>query len=243
MLVGASVVTQSHDMVAKSKLGIIEGDARLMRGHPSFDRELYNRKEQIRKESQLKWFLQAQRGEVASGMTVGEVNLAILIPAGGKETQEGIDAVLTGMVTGLWTAFEVLVEQTWNGVVKERPQLKSSMTNKERKQSGFRSLHRVRHLYGYTFRVNEADIFKVLNDDRIDALALTRNILVHTDGVIDEEFDERRKLIPALNCFTQVSRGDKIHLTGNIVCNFLEPIIALGFELVQCIGSWLASNP
>ena len=175
------------------------------------------------------------------------------------------------MVTGLWTAFEVLVEQVWNGVVKERPHLKSSMTNKERKQSGFRSLHKVRSLYGYTFRVNEADIFNVLNDNRIDALALVRNILVHTDGVIDEEFDERRKTVAALSCFTQTVRGDTIQLTGNIVYSLvpiriiplkfaislvrkpidtrysdrhsLEPIVTLGFELVQSVGSWLNSNP
>ena len=243
ILVGASVITQTYDIKAKSLLGISDEDVRITGGHPLFDLAAYREKEQLRKQLQMAWFEKSKRGEVASGMIIGEVNLANMIPAGGNETQEGIDAVLTGMITGMWTSYEVLLEQIWNAVVAERPHIKSSITNKEWKQAGLRSLLKVRRLFGYTFRVNEVEIFRILNDNRIDALALTRNLLIHTDGVIDTEFDSRRASIPGLNCFSSTQCGDKIQLTGNIVCNLLEPTVALGFDLLKHVDLWLIANP
>ncbi|RYD79830.1 MAG: hypothetical protein EOP84_12585 [Verrucomicrobiaceae bacterium] len=234
---------EGFDMLAKFELGIGEGDPSIMRGHPLFDVNRFNAKESLRKAMQLEWFRKTQRGEAACGMTVGEVALGNLIPAGGDETAEGIDAILTGMVTGLWTAFEVLVEDVWKAATAARPVLESSMTDKERQISGFRSTKRIRHLYGFTFRTDESAIFRILNDERIDALSLTRNLIVHTGGIVDAEFDTRRVTIPWLSCFAANKRGDRINLSGQTVHHLLNPIPTLGLDLVQSVDLWLIAHP
>jgi hypothetical protein len=243
LLVGAAVVTQTFDMLATFRLRIQEDDPRIKLGHPSFNLKLYNKKESIRKTMQMAWFQRVKAGETASGMTVGEVALGTMIPAGGDETAEGIEAILMGMITGLWTSFEVLAEEIWNSAVLERPVLVAGITEKEWKASGFRSIRKLRSLYGYTFRKDETGISKVLNDNRIEALALTRNIIVHTGGVIDEQFDRRRGSIEALSCFSITQLGEKIKVTGPIVHDLLRPVAILGLELFRAVDSWLVSHP
>ena len=243
LLVGASIIIQTHDILAKFRLGISEDDPRIKRGHPFFDPVLCAERDHLKMTLQRNWFQRAQAGLCASGMTIGEVNLAGMIPAGGDETREGIEAVLVGMITGMWTAFKVVMERTWKVAVAVRPDLESQITTRERKQTGFRSLKRVRLLYGFTFRKSEAEIFHVLSNDRTDALASTRNLLVHTGGVIDEEFDEKRKTIRALDCFSAIARNKKVPLTGQIVCGLLAPVAVLGFELVRSVDQWLFNNP
>ena len=243
LLVGAATMLQTYEMLARFKLGINGGDPAFLLGHPEFDKDRFAAKESLRKEMQMEWFKRAQAGEEANGMTVGEVALGNMIPAGGDETAEGIEAILMGMITGVWTSFEVLAEDVWNRAVLERPSLEAQITDKEWKSSGFRSTKKLRHLYGYIFRTDETEIFNVLNDDRIDALSLTRNIIVHTGGVIDGDFDGRRATIQALDCFAATPVNQKISLTGPIVLHLLKPMTLLGLQLVKSVDSWLSSHP
>lgn len=243
LLVGGAIVTQTYDMMARQRLGFQADDPQLTPGGPKFNEAGYMEKEMLRKQMQKEWFQMTQKGEATSGMAIGEDALARMIPAGGSETEEGIEAILIAMVTGLWTAFEVMAEEIWNASIVERPLLNASITDKERKATGFRSMKKLRCLYGYTFRTDEGQIFTVLNDDRIDALALTRNLIVHTGGVVDEEFDNRRANIPALACFAKVGRGQKITLTGPVVRDLLNPITSLGLELALAVDMWIVDHP
>jgi hypothetical protein len=83
LLTGASIVTQTFDMLAKFELGIPENDPTTMIGHPNFDQSRHAKKEKLRKEKHKRWFADAQAGKVASGMTVGEYALNLMVPAGG----------------------------------------------------------------------------------------------------------------------------------------------------------------
>lgn len=176
-------------------------------------------------------------------MDVGKDVLTQLLSTGEPETIEGMDAVLKGIGTGAWTAFEVWVEMVWNAATAERPALKESITKKELEESGLRSTKRFRNLYKFTFRSNSAAILGLLNDHRIEALALTRNIIVHTGGKIDTEFDDRRGPMRALDCFSNVKKFDKIELTGPIVESLITPVISAGFDLIKEVDSWIVQHP
>ena len=54
-------------------------------------------------------------------MTIGEVNLALLVPLGKPETEEAIDAILGGMVIAAWTAFETMASDLWVAALNAHP--------------------------------------------------------------------------------------------------------------------------
>lgn len=243
ILLGSVTVTQHFDAIARERLGISVRDPRISSEGEEFDSSLYKSKESLRKELQGDWFKKSQKGNIPCGMDVGKKVLSILLNTGEKETIEGMDAVLKGIVTGAWTAFEVLVEMVWNATVAERPALNLAITPKERNVMGFRSTSKFRKLYEFTFRSNNAAIIGLLANDRIDALALTRNIIVHTGGKIDEEFDSRRGAIRALDCFKKVKKFEKVELTGSMVKDLVTPVISSGFDLIKEVDTWIISHP
>lgn len=244
LLLGAGLALQHFDAEAARSLKLLSTDVLLNKASPSFNPALYEEKEKRRKLLQGKWFEETQKGKIATGMDIGANVLTLLASTGEPETNEGIDAILMGMITGMWTAFEVLVEMVWDGAVRERPNLGyAGMTPKERDASGFRSTKRFRLRYSYTFRTDEKPIFKSLADDRIDALSLTRNIIVHTGGKVDKDFIKRGRNIAALACFSNIPEDEKIKLTGPIVLDLIQPIPALGFQLVKAVDEWITSHP
>lgn len=243
ILLGSAMTTQHFDSLARERLGISVNDSRLNTDETDYDPSFYQAKETLRKKMQGQWFNLSKTGEVPSGIDVGMDILSKLLDTGEPETIEGMDAVLKGIVTGAWTAFEVLVEMIWNAAVAERPSLKQAITTKEMEISGLRSTKRFRKLYEFTFRSDNAPMLGLLADDRIDALALTRNIIVHTGGKIDQEFDTRRGSIRALDCFNNVRKFGKVELTGPITKNLISPVVSAGFDLVEKVDTWIINHP
>ena len=229
-------------MLAKFQLGISEDDPALMIYHPGFDPAISQKKEDLRKNLQKEWWVKSQAGKAATGMQLGEAALGMMIPAGAPATVEGIDAILKGMITGVWTAFEVLVEMVWVGAIQERPNLEESMTAADKKDTGFGSTRKFRNLYRGTFKTGGDDIFRVLEDTRIDALALTRNLIVHSGGKVDVAFDSRRVGLRELDCFSQITVGQHIQITGHIVRDLIGPISTMGFDLVRIVDLWILNQ-
>ncbi len=241
ILTGATIMTQTCDMWARSELGIKDEDPSMMRGHPLFNPDLYERKEAIRKDMQMAWFERMQAKKVVSGMKMGEIALGSMVPAGGDELEEGIDATLSAMVTGMWTAFEVLAETVWCATDAARPALKQAL--KGQKQIGHRSTLGIRRRYRLTFAVDATDILNIVDDSKIEALALIRNIIVHLGGKRDAEFNTRGTTVPELCYFLKPNAPEKIKLTGPVVLNLIKPIPTMGLNLAIYVDKWLLSHP
>ena len=244
LLTGVAWMTASYDMVARHEIHSSLNDPRLDPEAVLFDPEMFMLKEQLRMRLQGEWFERTKKGTTKGGMHIGEDRLAYFTSSPNAELSEGITAMLIGMITGMWTSFEVLAEDLWNAAIKERPLLNQNWTSKERETSGFRSVKRLKSLYSFTFRQDAADIQKTIGDERIEGLALTRNLLTHTLGRIDKEFDCRRgPSIPSLSCFDAFQLHQEIEVTGPIVQHLISPLPVLGLDLIHHVDQWIHNHP
>lgn len=247
LLTGVASVQATYDMVARNELGLSHNDPRLDPDAVLFDPALLVQKESIRMDLQGEWFKRSRKEGEVSGMDIGEDRLAYFTSDGNAELLEGLSAVHIGMITGMWTSFEVLAEELWNAAIKERPLLNQHWSNSERNASGFRSVKKLKNLYSHTFRQDAADIQNIIGDERIEGLALTRNLLTHKLGRIDQEFDDRRKgtpiPIPCLSCFDAYGLGQRVEITGPIVQHLISPLPVLGLDLIHHVNQWIKNHP
>lgn len=241
LLTGAAIVTEKFDALAIDRLGMRQDAPELFSEHPSFNPHRWKEKEALRRAMQAEWFNATKTGEATSGMETGEEALSVMVPAGGLELEEGIDAMLCAMVIETWTAFEVLAESVWNAVDTARPNLKQSLQGK--RGVGLRSTFGIRNRYALTFATDSASIMGTLNDTRIEALALVRNLIVHLGGKKDSEFETRGKSLVELAYFFSANAPAKIKLTGPVVLDLIKPISTLGLALAISVDNWLVSHP
>lgn len=153
-------------------------------------------------------------------------------------------AILQSMVIQAWTAFEVLAEDIWKRVNTKRPKLRAGITNRcWRKECGFRSTLKLSNTYRHTFRHDNVDILAAIDNTTVKALALARNVLVHSGGQIDEMFIKQRVGIPELRCIRGKKKGYSITFTGPLVRRLIDPTVVKGFDLVRAVDQWLISHP
>ncbi len=250
LLTGVAWMTATYDMVARNQLQLRHDDPRLDPEAILFEPHMLLHKEEIRMELQAEWFGRTQTKKTKSGMEIGEDVLSRLFATRNAELSEGINAVLVGMITGMWTSFEVMAEELWNATIKERPLLNEGWSSKEREDAGFRSTQKLANRYRSTFRNDATNIHDIIGDERIEGLCLTRNLFTHKAGKIDNEFDDRRKgkgkskgrLLPSLDCFNAYKLHDTIPVTGPIVNHLISPLPHLGLELIHLVDVWLKTH-
>jgi hypothetical protein len=150
------------------------------------------------------------------------------------------DTLKTSVIQA-WTAFEVLAEDLWKYVIAERPQL-DARTKDEIRLSGHRSRRKIANLYRFTFRMDNVDILNSVDNTKVHALAIARNVLVHSGGNIDTWFNKDRQGIPELDCITEKDEGYAIQFSGELVRGLIDPVTPLGFGLVKSVDGWLTSH-
>jgi len=175
-----------------------------------------------------------------------------------KNTQayNWIHDLLTSSIIQTWTAYEVLASELWEGVVKKRPSLdtRASWSRDQRSHSRFTSRSGIANRYRWTFPMDNADILSVVDNPAIHALALVRNILVHSAGKIDGAFNGDRKgfkpwgsskavRIPQLRVIKWRKIGFKVPFSGPMVRHFVDPVLPLVFKLLQSVDEWLIRHP
>lgn len=153
---------------------------------------------------------------------------------------EGIESILWAMVTGSWTAFEILCEDLFKCAAKARP---SHFAAVNFKNPGFRSRKTIRETYAAFFK-NDTAIEKALQDQFLDAVALFRNVKVHKAGIADDDFIDG---IAAINVVAPPKRGlkvgDKIEIDGSIVRALVAAAIKPGERLAKAVDDWIAHHP
>jgi hypothetical protein len=75
-----------------------------------------------------------------------------------------------------------------------------------------------------------------LAERSLDAVSLTRQVIVHNGGLIDETFLRRKADLPS-ELIAPV--GEPLPLNGEIVASLIGPVMQLGWHLILAVDQWL----
>jgi hypothetical protein len=117
--------------------------------------------------------------------------------------------------------------------------LSSKMGDVLRKRYVFEKLEEMRQAYEEAFTDDGKPIIAVISDRRLDALALTRHVITHSAGIIDDQFLKRRADLPAAIIG---NKGEPLPLDGQITSDLIRPAIELGWGLIDSVDTWLATH-
>ena len=120
-LVGFSVIIQTHEMLARAKLGIALDDPRCQYGDPNFEILTYLSKEAERKLQMEQWMKSKGDSLEETGRTIGDANLEMLLSASGSTEKAAFASLLSGMAMAAWTAFESMSSDLWVQAVNVGP--------------------------------------------------------------------------------------------------------------------------
>jgi hypothetical protein len=173
------------------------------------------------------------------------------------------------MIIGTWTAFEVMASDLWETALNEHPKKLASLSSANGKmekvielyelekagydlsrtmgtvfkQGGkfnFQSLAGIREAYTTAFRIDKSAVEEAITDKALDALSLTRNILVHRSGKIDDKFRMKAADIPLLSKWIG---SESVKLDGGDVTTFINPVLGCSFQLIKAVDDWLTTHP
>jgi hypothetical protein len=154
------------------------------------------------------------QGEVKFGFEVLNSMLS-------SHLSHGADAWMSAQITGIWTAFEALAEEIWIAAVNAHPSdlaelnsgKKGATESKEidlfllqkygydlsphmgkflSLRYSFDRLEDIRRAYREAHFDGDQTVDRVISDRSLDALSLTRHVIVHNGGIIDDDFLRRR---------------------------------------------------
>jgi hypothetical protein len=184
-----------------------------------------------------------------------------------KKIRLGLLALFSSTLVATWTAFEALAGDLWEAAINARPKLATGISKtistsllelhdfnvprkmgtilREMKGSNtitFGTLEDIRDAYKKAFTEHADSIHNALKDDNqsLDALSLTRNLIVHKAGKCDSEYKRRAAPIPQL---PQLAIGQSLMLDGDLVKKLMEPAIFSCRQLLDSVGKWLNNHP
>jgi hypothetical protein len=185
------------------------------------------------------------------------------------ELASAAHAWLSAQITGIWTAFESMAEELWVTAMNLHPRilaelrgskrsggddkkidlfllqmhgynLSSKMGDVLRRRYLFDKLEEIRQAYADAFSDDADDIKNIINDKFLDALALTRHVIVHNGGIIDAAFLKRKNDLPTAIIG---NIGDPLPLDGDVTATLIGPVMQLGWNLLTLVDQWLAGHP
>jgi len=170
----------------------------------------------------------------------GLKDLKVLMQFYPGQFDEGIESILWAMVTGSWTAFEILCEDLFKCAAQARP---SHFAAIKFRHPTFRSRKTIRETYAAFFK-NDTGIEKALEDQFLDALALFRNVKVHKAGIADRAFVDGIASIDVVAPPKHgLQDGYKIEIEGNNVRALVAAAIKPGENLAKAVDHWIAHQP
>lgn len=152
-------------------------------------------------------------------------------------------------------AHEVLTEDLCKNALDLGLNSTVTPTPKQWNGLGFISRKKTRDTYEFVFPIDNVKIKDILHSPHIDALALVRNVLVHKAGRIDGKFMDgmtgapikpgapSTPPLPALSYFKNLAVRKKLLITGGSVRKLIDPVIPLGYDLIDAIENWIFSHP
>lgn len=181
---------------------------------------------------------------------------------GSNDLLVGFDALFQSMIISAWTAVEIALEDLCdesksilNGkhfeirssarripdlIQSKRGEVLISKENIDRRSGAtknFRSILATRVAYSCWFHNDPEDIDQALCSLEIDALALLRNVIVHSASKPDEHFRTQAKGIPSLQQWTDPNLT-KIVLNGEDVRKIIESALKPIASLILAVDVW-----
>jgi len=173
-------------------------------------------------------------------------------------TREALEVVLESMIVQSWAAFEVLAEDLYLKAIGNRPSLDKrdawKMIRARNNQFGFQSRNKIANLYRWTFEPDNSTMLRVLDSPAFHALGIARNVLAHSAGLIDSDFQRHRKgvivfgssipiPIPQFRRVRGRKIGYRIRFTGDFAKELINPVTILAFDLVKAVDKWFIDHP
>jgi len=118
-LVSLATINECARMEALLNKKIAFHDNRIVRGHPDFDIDLFKQVDAERQRIIQEWVKQPDFN--AKAVQIGREGLNLCIDAGQEQARESVQAIMAGMIMGLWTALESLTQDTWISAVNACP--------------------------------------------------------------------------------------------------------------------------
>ena len=164
----------------------------------------------------------------------------------GGSAFKGLESLIKSLITGAWTAIEVLAEMLWTRTHEEKTSF-PILTKTEQGKIGFRSRSKIRFSF-LTSYGNDPDIMRSLNNHAVDALALLRNAIVHNAGLVDKEFrkgmeSQSNPPSPYLDRYIGLGDGSPILLDGDVVRSIIDSSFVSGYDLIDSVDKWMTANP
>jgi hypothetical protein len=103
----------------------------------------------------------------------------------------------------------------------------------------FDSLSGIRTAYAEAFSEHSATIDTALKDGVLDAISALRNNLVHSGGVIDDEYVKKASRTASL---PKGNVDSEIELDGGTVAGLVRPVLAAGQKLIKGVDSWIENE-
>jgi hypothetical protein len=178
----------------------------------------------------------------------------------------GLEAWMSALIVGAWTVFETLTGDLWEAALNCHPaglsdlkgktsgegksvplrslqqfkyDLSKSMGTLLKEKRGFDRLEDIRFNYAEAFFEDHQQIDAVLADKSIDTLSVTRHLIVHRGGIVDQKYLDRTKSLPNA---PKALIGNPIQLDGEIIFALVDPVMKLGLNLIVAVDNWLASH-
>lgn len=204
-------------------------------GHPiltQVERDCIDLTQQIQGR-QEKYVNDAESDEIDNSEMIGKFtrknakNMMLLLHRYGEEGSPQVEAILITMLTGLWAAFEALIEDLYIAATKSAPPNGLFIFNNARKE------------YSLAFASNYPRIGKAIDQSVLTALHELRNLFIHNAGVIGQRFMKNSVDVPELARFRQLGTKAKVHCTGDMIPEFAVPMMAAASGLISGIDEWL----
>jgi hypothetical protein len=118
--------------------------------------------------------------------------------------------------------------------------LQGKMGTLLRTRFDFRTLRKIRDLYGRAFdKPSDPKIDEILSNRSLDALAQVRHVIVHSAGIIDREYVERTRGIPNA---PKLSEGQPLRLDGELTFNLIDLAVRQAVNLLKAVDSFVSKS-
>jgi hypothetical protein len=155
---------------------------------------------------------------------------------GERGVGESIEAYNASLIIQAWTMFEILSEDLWNAALAMCP-LKVAQ-----KSGSFRSLKRIKESYEQSFASRNNDIMLVLNNPWLEYLAAVRNILIHKNGKVDQEYWNQTESLKKMPEVVRPPVSAKFPISGTLACLLTDYAVECGVALIVAGNDWILTN-
>ena len=182
---------------------------------------------------------------------------------------EGTYSVMAAMITGTWTAFEVLAGDAWTAAVDEKPLTYLKSTAKEGKIQlnltvaqfqdngydmrgkigtlakdhegvSFLKLRRIKDAYSSALDI-KISAFDTHKDRSLFDLSQIRNTIVHGASQVNTSFlDTMVQILNPRTQFSGLTLQEKIPLDGPLIVELIDGAITASVELITAVDQWIA---